>query len=248
MNCDDGNPCTTDSCSLGACSNTALPVGTPCPVGFCNSSATCVAGVCAPGTTRSCYSGPAGTEGVGECQAGTETCDDTAQWGACVGEISPTPEVCGDGLDNDCSGTVDDGCEPTCEPNFVFDPDFGDCVRDQSTCPANLMPGGDLRGCALNGFNLSGINLSGADLTGADLRGTNFSGAILTNANLTGAFASANFTSANLIGANLSGAGLFQAALIGANLFGANLSGLIWYSPSDRRCQFERRQLNRKPI
>ena len=55
----------------------------------------------------SCYSGPEGTEGVGECQAGAQICVDS-ELGACLGEALPTDEVC-DGLDNDCSGATDEG-------------------------------------------------------------------------------------------------------------------------------------------
>src|SRR5690242_16733132 len=45
---------------------------------------------CTPKTTQSCYSGPAGTSGVGICAAGTQTClaDGTA-FGPCKGEIFP---------------------------------------------------------------------------------------------------------------------------------------------------------------
>jgi hypothetical protein len=34
--CDDGNPCTEDRCSAGACENATLVSGTPCPFGYCN--------------------------------------------------------------------------------------------------------------------------------------------------------------------------------------------------------------------
>ncbi|MBL8679007.1 MAG: putative metal-binding motif-containing protein [Myxococcales bacterium] len=113
---------------------------------------------CAP---TACYSGPAGTEGVGACHAGTVLCgagarvcagevvplamercngidDDcngstderlpTASCGVgqcrvtnaptCVGGMPvvctprpPEPETCGNGLDDDCDGVADDGCE-----------------------------------------------------------------------------------------------------------------------------------------
>jgi len=46
---------------------------------------------------------------VGACQAGTQTCA-AGSWGACQGSVGPAEEVCHDGLDNDCDGTVDEGC------------------------------------------------------------------------------------------------------------------------------------------
>jgi hypothetical protein len=62
---------------------------------------------CAPGNTHSCYPGPAGSEGRGICRAGTQTCDDQGQWGACFGAVVPIAEVCDDGLDNDCDTQYD---------------------------------------------------------------------------------------------------------------------------------------------
>lgn len=51
------------------------------------------AGVCTPDEPRSCYSGPTGTEGVGNCKAGTETCAaDGQSWGPCEGEVQPQQE------------------------------------------------------------------------------------------------------------------------------------------------------------
>ncbi|MCE5194674.1 MAG: hypothetical protein LLF28_04340 [Nitrospiraceae bacterium] len=65
--------------------------------------------VCTDGQTQSCYSGASETKGVGLCQAGTQTCSG-GQWGTCVGEVLPTEEICGDNLDNNCNGQVDEGC------------------------------------------------------------------------------------------------------------------------------------------
>jgi Notch-like protein len=63
---------------------------------------------CQPGATRACYSGPAGTQGVGLCRAGTQTCNaDGLAWGSCRNEVLPAAEVC-DAADNDCNGRVDD--------------------------------------------------------------------------------------------------------------------------------------------
>ena len=67
--------------------------------------------VCVPGSGAACYTGPAGTAGVGICRAGTQQCNANGTgYGACVGDVIPMPEVCGDGLDNDCDGTADEGC------------------------------------------------------------------------------------------------------------------------------------------
>jgi hypothetical protein len=66
-----------------------------------------VCGDCAPGDQESCYSGPAGTEGIGICAAGTRTCDASFAWGPCTGDQLPETEICADGLDNDCNGTMD---------------------------------------------------------------------------------------------------------------------------------------------
>jgi hypothetical protein len=67
--------------------------------------------VCEPNSVAACYPGPGGTAGVGECEAGTRTCDARgASYGACTGAVTPSPDTCGDELDNDCDGAADDGC------------------------------------------------------------------------------------------------------------------------------------------
>ncbi|PIZ74251.1 hypothetical protein COY06_04400, partial [Candidatus Peregrinibacteria bacterium CG_4_10_14_0_2_um_filter_41_8] len=43
---------------------------------------------------------------IGECNEGGQTCD-AGQWGACVGQILPTTEIC-DNKDNDCDGSIDE--------------------------------------------------------------------------------------------------------------------------------------------
>jgi hypothetical protein len=81
--------------------------------------------VCTNGTVQSCYGGGAGTQNVGVCHAGTQTCVG-GQWGSCVGQVLPTTETC-DGLDNDCNGQVDDGLGTiTCG--------VGQCLRTVSAC------------------------------------------------------------------------------------------------------------------
>jgi hypothetical protein len=64
-------------------------------------------GVCKPEETMGCYSGPAGTEGVGACKTGVATCSaDGTGFGACENEVLPGKETCeGDkDRDEDCDG------------------------------------------------------------------------------------------------------------------------------------------------
>jgi hypothetical protein len=65
---------------------------------------------CIPAATSSCYTGPAGTNGVGLCHGGSWTCQCTDAWGSCVGQVTPAAEVCDNGIDEDCDGVADNGC------------------------------------------------------------------------------------------------------------------------------------------
>jgi len=56
-------------------------------------------GTCSTGLLGAC------ALGANECSGGTTTCAQT---------VFPTTEVCGDGVDQDCDGTPDDGC--ACDP------------------------------------------------------------------------------------------------------------------------------------
>jgi hypothetical protein len=92
------------------------PQGPSGPQGL--TGATGAAGpTCTPGDFISCYTGPAGTLGVGRCKAGTRTCGPSATWGTCAGLVLPQPEVA-NGIDDDCDGVIDNSvfvnaCEPT---------------------------------------------------------------------------------------------------------------------------------------
>ncbi len=64
--------------------------------------------VCTPDEIQACYTGAAGTEGIGACVGGMATClSDGTGFGACEGEQIPTPEEC-DKIDNDCNGATDE--------------------------------------------------------------------------------------------------------------------------------------------
>jgi hypothetical protein len=63
--------------------------------------------VCVPGTMQACYSGPAGTEGVGVCAGGHQACAaDGASYSPCTGETLPTPDDCTTPADEDCNGAA----------------------------------------------------------------------------------------------------------------------------------------------
>ena len=83
------------------------PQGPSGPQGL--TGATGAAGpACTPGDFISCYTGPAGTLGVGRCKAGTRTCGPSATWGTCAGLVLPQPEIA-NGIDDDCDGIIDNG-------------------------------------------------------------------------------------------------------------------------------------------
>lgn len=99
------------------------------------------------------YNGPAGTEDVGLCKAATRRCaSDGQSWSGCEGEVVPTAEVCGDTADNDCDGTVDDGCACVagtmmqCYSGPSGSEGVGNCKGGITTCDANGMGFGPCNG------------------------------------------------------------------------------------------------------
>ncbi len=84
-NCNDGNVCTIDSCTASTgCSHT-------------NNGA----------YSETCYDGPAGTAGVGQCKSGTRSCVGGNLSSTCSGQVLPTTEVCGGG-DENCNGVANE--------------------------------------------------------------------------------------------------------------------------------------------
>ena len=83
--------------------------------------------VCTDGQTQACYTGPAGTAGVGACRGGTQACAG-GHWGACLAEVLPAPEAC-NGVDDDCDGAVDDGLTPPPNSNQL-----GACQGSTRAC------------------------------------------------------------------------------------------------------------------
>lgn len=73
------------------------------------------------GQTKACFSGDWGLVGKGVCQAGKRVCKD-GFWGACIGEVLPTKEVC-DLKDNDCDGKIDEDFPQGCNVVVCQDQD-----------------------------------------------------------------------------------------------------------------------------
>ncbi len=81
---------------------------------------------CEVGATQPCFVGDPAHAGKGVCTMGSQTCVTRSTsneftmnvWDECVGSGAPGFETC-DGLDNDCNGSVDDGC--SCEEGSTLD-------------------------------------------------------------------------------------------------------------------------------
>lgn len=98
---------------------------------------------CLTGEERRCYLGPAGTEGVGLCQAGVQRCVATetgSEWGPCVGTIEPAEELCDGLFDEDCDGLIDEGCDcalgatQSCYGGPAGTRNVGECRSGTQTC------------------------------------------------------------------------------------------------------------------
>ena len=64
--------------------------------------------VCDPGATQPCYTGAPGTEGIGPCAPGVQTCNaGGTSWGLCQNQVLPQYEVCANNVDDNCDGVTD---------------------------------------------------------------------------------------------------------------------------------------------
>jgi hypothetical protein len=141
--------CNNQGTLYGPCEGEVLPAAEICDNGLdenCNGESDEAAGgcSCAAGATEPCYSGPGGTEGVGQCESGTKTCKgDGSGWAACLGEVTPTLENCLTPEDEDCDGDINEaeagcGCVPDatlpCYTGLVGTEGVGACAGGQKTC------------------------------------------------------------------------------------------------------------------
>jgi|GEM_PF-1953096 len=165
--CHDG----TQSCSetgefstWAACAGATKPVTEVCDNGSdddcdglsdckdpdCATAPGCVP-ECAQGAVQLCYTGPAGTSGVGICKPGKKTCDATGHYGPCTGDVTPGKSEnifnsnCTDGLDNDCNGLKD--CQ-----------ELG-CLLLSSSCAPTVCTAGATQSCYTGPSGTSGVGV-----------------------------------------------------------------------------------------
>jgi DNA-binding beta-propeller fold protein YncE len=112
----EGGICSPGAVQSRGCGKCGAQLRT-CTVGSWSDWTACSdEGVCLLGDTESEACG----SDVGICKNGTRSrsCSSSCQWNAwsaCGGAyVAPSLEICNDGLDNDCSGTADEGC--SCAP------------------------------------------------------------------------------------------------------------------------------------
>ena len=148
----------------------------------CTTAAACNTG-CTDGQTRPCYTGPSGTENVGICKDGTQTCAN-GQWpSTCTGQVTPGTENCCDNLDHNCNGAAGcwdlffcataaccgTQCQQPLDPGCVCPKGSG----DQMTCPLNfhdvhkgVLPGTD-ECCPCTTGDCGDVNCCGSAACGA---------------------------------------------------------------------------------
>jgi hypothetical protein len=109
--CDDGNPCTVDSCVGNACANEPEATLVACDDGDdCTQNDHCYEGACTGAPLDE------DGDGHGAVQCGGDDCDDEDPERH-PGKVETPGPLCNDGIDNDCSGQMDDwdgGCHPVC--------------------------------------------------------------------------------------------------------------------------------------
>ncbi|MFC1611019.1 proprotein convertase P-domain-containing protein [Myxococcota bacterium] len=165
--CDDGNPCTTDSCDedIDQCLNTDAGDGLPCDDGsYCVENKTCAGGSCSGGTPLDCEDGNPCT--FDTCDEAARQCvaDNTTFNGASCsnGDHCVVGETCSNGscgggdardCDDDDSCTTDTCNETSNQCDYAYRGDGAACddgafctVGD--TCLGNACQGGAASPCA----------------------------------------------------------------------------------------------------
>jgi hypothetical protein len=110
--------------------------------------------------SRGCYTGPPGTEGVGTCVAGTQSCGG-GTWQPCTGQTLPTPDLC-NGADDDCNAATADGSAEPTYGNACDGADADLCDEGTMACVAASMVCTDTTGDAVEVCNNADDDCNGA--------------------------------------------------------------------------------------
>lgn len=147
--CDDGNPCTTDSCIASECAHVTVEAGESCSGGVCNGvsgAAACVRCIddapgedqdsgC-PSTAPSCDTTGTptcgGCESHEDCDDGNDCTEDTCTSDSkCETETEPAGTTCAEGI---CNGIADaEACEPCLDDETGTSTDSG-CTSEAPFC------------------------------------------------------------------------------------------------------------------
>lgn len=131
MNCNDGDPCTTDYCKDGTCAIGGAPDGTACGIGKVCAFSQCVPPTCGNGT---CDSGESASSCPGDCPAcGNGTCQKGENNHICPADcqkpVSGCKDMCGWKSQKPGGGVC--WCDDNCTPG-----PGGDCCSDKASfCP-----------------------------------------------------------------------------------------------------------------
>ncbi|WAS96637.1 choice-of-anchor L domain-containing protein [Nannocystis punicea] len=131
--------CVMAQCGLGSCTAPWNDCDKD-PANGCENQGPCQ---CEPGAQIACYTGPNGTQGVGICKEGMQTCNPQGTgYGPCNGEITPNPtDICSNALDDNCNGQVDEDPDADGDGYTVCGGDCCDEVGPSCLNPPLVNPG-----------------------------------------------------------------------------------------------------------